>query len=134
MKNKKNLIVIAMLVASFALGRFSSPKSVQTLEKENVNKNVNVVETTKETRMPDGTVITEKRKEKETSTQTEKVSSKTVENRPSYRVGLIYEPAIKDFQEASYGVILEKRLFSELYVGVTVDSEKTIGLTVSLGF
>lgn len=150
MKYKKIGYLIAGLSVAFSIGRFTAPAKVQTKEVERVvyrenqstNRNQNLVEIKKETRLPDGTLITETRKENQTSTQTQteknseskKSSSKTIEVRTAYRVGAIWEPVIKGFQEASYSVTLEKRLFSELYVGVSVSSQKTIGFSVSLGF
>lgn len=150
MEYKKYAIGVVLLLASFSIGRFSAPRSVTTKDSEHsevkqnedVNRNQNVVETTKETRLPDGTVVTETRKEKDTSTQIaretnteiQKISSTQTEVRPSFRIGLGYEPAIKGFQDNTYSVTLEKRLFSEFYVGVSAGSRRTIGVTVSLGF
>lgn len=150
MNIKKYLLIAAIAVISFLVGRFFAPKSesskqtshTQTTKNEDVNRNQNVVETTKETTLPDGTVIKEIRKEKETSTQTSRETNteknksleKTIESRPSYRVGVGYDPAIKGFQDVSYSVTIEKRLFSELYFGVKVDSRHTYGLSLSLGF
>jgi hypothetical protein len=138
------------LVAAFSIGRFSAPKSIQTKDSVRTDsqtntitdKNSNTVEVVKETRLPDGTVIKETRKEKETSIQTERQrvastvreSSSTTEVRPSFRVGGVYQPAIKGFQENGYGLILEKRLFSEVYLGILVESDKTAALTISFGF
>lgn len=150
MKLKKYGLAGLILVAAFSIGRFSAPKKVEikevvkevVRESSHVDRNQNLVEIVKETRMPDGTVVRETRKEKETSTQTgrqrdsstSRESSHTVEVRPSFRVGGVYQPAIKGFQSDGYGLILEKRLFSELYVGVLAQSDKTVGLTLSLGF
>lgn len=147
---KKYLLVACVCVVAFSAGRFSAPKSVTTAETEqqtvdqtkNIDKNQNVVETTKETHTPDGTVVIEKRKERQTTTQTEiktdieasKTSTTMVENRPSYRLGIQYEPAIRGFQDSVYTGVVERRLFSEVYLGVTVSSRHTIGLSLSLGF
>lgn len=147
---KKYAVVAALVVVAFSVGRFTSPKVVQTKatehttthQDENINKNQNIVETTKETKLPDGTVIVEIRKEKETSIQTDKQSSieskkfsvQTTESRPSYRVGVIYQPPIKDFQPENYSLTLENRLFSELYIGAQLGSDKTVGVSLSVGF
>jgi hypothetical protein len=124
---------IGLLIAFFA-GRFTAPKNVQTRETENQRREQNVREDKKETRLPDGTVIIETRKEKETVTEKQKESKSKTESRPSYRVGLVYEPAIRGFQDVTYQVVLEKRILGELYVGVAARSEKTVGITLSLGF
>jgi hypothetical protein len=150
MKLKQYGLAALALVAAFSVGRFSAPKKVEIKEVERVvtrdnttiDRNQNFVEVTKETRMPDGTFVKETRKEKETVTQTERQldstsmreSSKTVEVRPSFRVGGVYQPAIKGFQGDGYGLILEKRILSELYVGVLGMSDKTLAITLSLGF
>jgi hypothetical protein len=147
---KKYAVVLALMVVSFSAGKFFGPKSVQTTETEhvetttnqNTNKNQNYIETKKETRQTDGTVIIETRKEKETTTQTTretntetaKTSETLVESRPSYRVGVGYEPAIKGFQNVTYAVTVEKRLFADIYMGISGSSRRTIGLTLSLGF
>lgn len=142
MEYKRYALAGLALALAFSAGRFSAPVKVETREVEhvvdNVNRNQNVIETTKETRMPDGTVVKETRKEKETSTQTERESqtSKTqnIENRPGYRIGILYEPAIKGFQNQSGALILEKRIFSEVYIGISVSTNHTAGVTLSLGF
>jgi hypothetical protein len=151
-KNKfyKYFVIVGLMCISFTAGRHLGPKSVsnqsteqiKTDQTKNVDRNQNVIETTKETRSPDGTVVIEKRKEKETSTQTQvqknsetsKSSSQTIENRPSYRIGMQYVPAIKGLQDSSYTGVLEKRLFSEVYVGVTASSLHVFGVSLSLGF
>lgn len=143
-------IVAVLLIAAFSIGRFFSPASLQLKssvtdnkhDNQTVTQNQDVVEVITETRKPDGTTIIEKRKEKETSTQTtherdsqkETVTSKTIEVRPSFRIGGVYEPAIKGFQESHYQVILEKRIVSELYVGISGRSDRSFGFTLSLGF
>lgn len=137
------------LVVAFSVGRFSAPKSVEikevvktvVVESENINRNQNSVEVVKETRMPDGTFITERTKTKETTTQTERARSseteksvsKVVESRPSYRLGVVYHPAVRSFQSEVISGVLEKRLFSELYVGVLVRSDRTVGISLSFG-
>lgn len=136
----KNLILItvASLAIGAVIGRYSAPKNVTNKDEQTrtVNTNQNVTESSKETRYPDGTITIEKRKEKETKkiTEEERKSSSTTESRPSYRVGALYEPAIKSVQEVSYQVIVEKRIFSEVYGGVSASSRRTVGLSISLGF
>jgi hypothetical protein len=138
----KYAIAMALLIIAFSVGRFSAPKSVQTKETETThidqNKDQDVVETSKETKLPDGTVIIEKREEKETKVQTvtniEKQTTQTVEVRPSYRVGVSYDPPIKGFQDTLYSVTIEKRLFSEFYIGLTGNSRHELGISLSLGF
>lgn len=143
-------IIAALCLVAFSAGRFSSPQSKETKETDkitqeqvkNTDQDQNVVVTTKETKSPDGTIITETRKETETKTETQvQTNSETtksldtkVESRPAYRLGVAYDPAIKDFQDSYYAVTIEKRMFSEVYMGIQVSSLHTIGLTASLGF
>jgi hypothetical protein len=139
-----------LLVIAFSAGRFTAPASVQTKqsehtttsENENINRNQNTVVTTIETHRPDGTVIKETRKERETTTQTErsknaqtdKSFSQTAESRPSYHLGVGYQPGVRSFQPEVFSVLIEKRLFSEVYLGVEARSDKQFGLILSLGF
>jgi hypothetical protein len=146
MDYRKYLIPVLVAVVAFSLGRFATPAKVEVHEVEKVvteqskDKNQDVNETTKETRLPDGTVIIEKTKDKKTSihseteTTKEKEFSKVIENRPDWHIGLGYEPAIINFQNVSYSVILQRRIFSEFYAGVSVTSNKTVGVVVSIGF
>src|SRR5689334_1408695 len=97
--NQKMVIGAVVLSAvTFSLGRFSSPKKVEVkevekivyVEKEKKEREQNVKETEKETRLPDGTIITERTKTKETQTKTEsqiqaqedKTTSRTTESQP----------------------------------------------------
>lgn len=145
---KYYFIYAAILVVVFSLGRFSAPASTQTKSDEhtvqhsdvNKDKNQDVKEVKKETHLPDGTVIIETSKEKQTSTHVEtkndseaskSISTKT-ELRPSYRLGVLYQPPIGDFQKDSYAGIIERRLFSEIYAGLVIG--KTVGLTLTIGF
>lgn len=134
---KKIGYAIAALVVAFAAGRFSSPKKVEIKEVERVRvvKDQQVKETKKETRLKDGTVIIETTKDKQTHTDknSEKKTEKSVESRANYRVGLIYKPTMLK-QSESYGLILERRLFGEIYFGVTGSTDKTVGLVLSIGF
>jgi len=146
---KAALIVLALVIA-FVAGRFSSPamKQTKTTEKqvtdEKVNENVqqDVTTDTKQTKMPNGVVITETITKRETNKQIKKdidqrtdiTSSTTITNRPDWRVGAIYDPAIPHFQDTNYGVMIEKRMFSEVYLGVEAKTDKTIGLVLTLGF
>jgi hypothetical protein len=150
MNYKKYIAPALIAVVAFSLGRFATPAKVELREVEKIvyqqnestEKDTNTVVTEKETRLPDGTIIKEKTKDQKTSTKTEKEIredkerslEKIVENRPGYRVGFGYEPAIVNFQPVRYTLMVERRIFSELYLGVSASSEKTFGLVVSLGF
>lgn len=148
--DKKYWIPAVLVVLAFCIGRFTGPAKVQTKEvekvvthkDESIDKNQDVTTTTKETRLPDGTIIKETTQDKKTETvtkrqsdsQTEIQKTQSVESRPGYQVGAIYQPAIINFQKASYSIILERRIISELYMGVSVSSDKTVGVVISIGF
>jgi hypothetical protein len=142
--------MIAVAVAAFSVGRFTGPTKIQikevektsTKQSQTTNQDKKQSRTIKETRLPDGTVIKETRVDKETSTETKTKSAssketskeETRESRPSYRLGVIYWPNLKGVQLDNYAVTLETRIVSELYAGVVAGLDKTIGLSVSLGF
>jgi hypothetical protein len=143
-------IGLAIAILMFSIGRFSAPVKTETKivehtvykENQSIDRDQDVVVSTKKTKTPDGTVITETRKEKQTDTKTitqvdidsQKSILKITEDRPSYRVGAVYEPPIPAFQDAEYQLIVEKRIVSEFYLGVSGTSRHTLGLSVSLGF
>ncbi len=150
MKLKLVLAGLALVVIAYSVGRFTTPAEVQIkeveqivyVERETKERDQNVTEKETETRYPDGTVVKEKIKTKETKTVTEKEteSSKTklteskTESRPSYRVGLGSQVDIKDFREIHYTLMIERRLFSELYLGGMYSTNQTIGIILTLGF
>lgn len=139
---KVYLIGLVLLVIAFSAGRFSAPAKIETKQVEqsesHTTRDQNVVEVTRETKAPDGTIIKETRKETQTTatreTEIKKVSSTSIDIRPSYRVGVLYEPAIRGFQGVSGSLLVERRLFSEVFIGASYSSNKTIGLILSLGF
>lgn len=150
MNQKLVITVIVIAAVAFALGRFSSPKKMEVKEVEKIvyrdretkEKDQNVKEVEKETRLPDGTVIKEKTKIKETQSRTltetesqkDQRSEKRIENRPSWRIGLSYEVPYRDVQEVHYSLILERRLFGEVYFGGIISTDRTVGLMLSFGF
>lgn len=150
MNQKMVISGVIIAVAAFSLGRFSGPKKVEFkevqrtvyIEKEQKEKEQNVKETEKETRFPDGTIVKEKTKTKETQTKSEtkteafqsKETVRKVESRPSWRVGLGYSISIEVGHEVSYSLEIDRRLIGEIYLGGVVSTDKTVGLVLSLGF
>ncbi len=146
MTQKVVITVIAVAVVAFSLGRFASPKSVETKEVEKIvyveskKKEREQSVTEKETRLPDGTVIKEKTKETKVRSESEKevqslkVSESKTTNRPSWRIGFGYEVPSEDLHEVYYSLTIERRLFGEIYLGGMVDTQKHIGLTINIGF
>ncbi len=150
MKFKKQLIAILVIALAYLAGRYSSPSEVEIREVEKIvykeskskDQNENIKKHKKKTVLPDGTIIEEEisEKEKETRTKTEtqidqeKESYSKITNRPSWSVGLVYEPAIKGFQQVHYTGLIEKRMFGEVYLGLAGSDEGTFGLVFRLGF
>ncbi len=149
--NQKVVTTILIVAAvAFSIGRFSSPSKVEIKqvdrivyqERETKEKDQNVTRTERETKLPDGTIIKEKTEVKETQTHSEKktqgenlkISSQKVETRPSWNVGLGYEIPIEDVHRVHYSITVQRRLFSEVYLGGMVATDKTIGIVISLGF
>jgi len=150
MKLTRIFWTMGIVIITFGAGRLTAPKRVETMEVERVvyreretkNRDQSVDEVVKETRQPDGTVVIERHTKKETTTQVERATDATsqkdvstsIESRPSWRLGVVYEPPVPEHQESTYSVIVEKRLIGEIYVGTAVSSDKTAGLTLSIGF
>jgi hypothetical protein len=149
--NQKMVIgAVVIAVVAFSLGRFTGPKKVEVkevqktvyVEKEQREREQNVTETEKETRFPDGTVVREKTKTKETQSKTKtstearetKVSERSIESRPSWRIGIAYEVSIESGREVHYSLILERQLLGEIYLGGIIGTDKSAGLVLSLGF
>jgi hypothetical protein len=151
LKYKKQIAVAILLLAvAYSIGRFSTPAKVEVREVEKVvyrervkkDEDRRSTRNTRETRLPDGTVIKESVRtiDRRTVTDTSREGSSQIErsqvteNRPGYRIGIQYVPPIANFQPQRYGLYVERRLFAELYLGLAVDSNKTIGASVSIGF
>jgi len=135
MQNSK--LVLAFLLCaglSFLGGMYFGPKEqtvkIEESKKTDTVKNVDK----KETILPDGTKIIEtKSTTKKTTDRTLSVENKTV-SRPEWRANAIYFPKIGDFQNENAVFGIEKRILSEIYLGVSVSTQKQVGLSISIGF
>lgn len=145
MDNKRPILAgIIIAVISFSVGKFSTPAKVETKEVEHivykdrvvVDEKKDVVTRTKETEMPDGTKVKETVTEDKSASHSDasqaldrdlEITSKT-ENRPDWRIGATYS------REGVYGAVIERRLLSEIYVGVIGSSDSRVGVIVSVGF
>lgn len=150
MKKKYYIAVAIAMVAAFSVGKFLTPAKVEIREVEKIvkqesekrNEDKRIIKVVRETIRPDGTIVKETRQEKESSTQTERDSTEQTErlkeeireNRPDYRVGVVYHPDIDTIQTDNYSLTLERRLFSQVFMGVLVGIDKTIGVSLSFGF
>ena len=149
MNTKRSLITLSICLISFLAGVYFGPKKTETVEVEKIvykdriidDKKRDVYTRTKEIHMPDGTYIREisydvkEEKRRDTTREVERERSKTVtvENRPDWRIGAFYKPAILYFQREEYGVIFERRIIGEIYVGIMGSSNQSLGITVSVG-
>lgn len=137
--------VLALVIVSgisFSVGKYLVEPSVQekivykenTSIKTNTDRVVDKVQTTK----PDGTKTTEwkirtvKSTEKEESKDLNK--EKITEQRKDWLVSLTYQPSLIDMQNQNISLGIQKRMFSEIYVGGTVSTNKTFGITIGVGF
>lgn len=122
---KIGLLLLAIGI-SFAYGRYSAPKSVET--KEVVRKETEYI--TREVKQPDGTVIKEviHRDIKETDKQ-----AKTVYEKPKYKVTLIPQYNF-DTKKTIYGGSIEKRISGPIFVGLYANTDSVIGATVGMEF
>ncbi len=139
---KHYVCLVVVAAACYSIGRFTGPTKVETKEvqkvvyKERVTRDRETSE--RETKLPDGTVI----KERETRTVTDRDRSNESEttkemqttNRPTWRISGGYMPSIPSFQEPRYTAGLERQVIGEIYAGIVVGSDKTIGVTISIGF
>jgi hypothetical protein len=150
LKSKQILIALILVAVSFSVGRFTGPAKVEVREVEKVvyqektKKDVErtVERNTRETVLPDGTIIRETLQSRNTKSKTDTDKNVTQEtskesvttNRPTWRAGFGFNPEIPGYQEPIYSIRLERQVLSELYVGVSLDSKKQAGLTISIGF
>ena len=150
LKSKQILIALFLVAVSFSVGRFTGPAKVEVREVEKVvyqektKKDVErtVERNTRETVLPDGTIIRETLQSRNTKSKTDidkNVTSETskesiTDNRPKWLINGRYIPAIPGFQETKYQLGLERQILSDLYGGIYVTSDRNIGLSISIGF
>jgi hypothetical protein len=122
---KVGISIVALAIA-FATGRFMTPEKVITQDR--IKTEVEYI--TREVKTPDGTVI----KEVIRKDVIEKEKLKLVESKkPDYKVSLLPKYSL-DTKEITYGASVEKRLAGPIFGGIYADSQKNIGLVISLEF
>ena len=151
MTKKQIAGVVVLIAVAYSVGRYTGPTKVEVKEVEKVvyqervkkDSERTVERNIRETTLPDGTVIKEILQTRNTKTKTdtdtsstkESVSTSSITNRPSWRVGLGFDPSIPSIQEGPhYSLRVERQIISELYIGVQVDSRKQAGISLSIGF
>lgn len=148
MKNK--LLIGGLLVIAFALGVFFGPKKTEIKEvekivyKEKTDTKINSKRTIgkKEVIHPDGTRTIETistidrstDKKTDTSVDAERSREEITESRPDWRLHVIHFPELIGYQDKSTTVDIQRRILSELYLGVSVNTQKQVGFSISIGF
>jgi hypothetical protein len=139
---KKTGIVLLVAFIGFVAGKFHGPAEIKTLEVERVvyrrssevQKDVNKREEVR----PDGTKITETTSttKRRSDTKLDEETSKLViqKARPDWRVNVLYQPTIVSYQGERYTLDVQRRMFSEVYLGINVSNDNTLGVSLSLGF
>lgn len=141
---------LVALVLAFCAGAFLGPRKTEIREVEHVVYRDRVVtdlthdtsSRTKETVMPDGTKVKEtivedrrrSRTEAEREAERTRILEKKTESRPSWRLGAVYKPPVLGLTREGYGVIIERRIVGEIYLGAAAFNDRTLGITLSVGF
>jgi hypothetical protein len=118
--------VVLLLAFMFGLGRYTAPVKVE--EKQIITKETEYI--TREIVKPDGTIVKETIK-KDTAT---KENQTIVDNKKAgFKVAIIpqYNFGTK---ETIYGATVEKRILGNVFAGVYADTNKTVGVVVSMEF
>lgn len=131
----KNYVIIAILSVfiGLGLGSYLFPrvqKEVVEVEKEVIKKDVRTI--IKEVIKKDGTkevetVIIDNTKETKQSKSTETVL------KPDWHANVGVSHSFKE-KDMVYSLTVERRIVGDLFVGATVNSEKTVGVTLGLEF
>lgn len=141
--------VICIAAVSYSIGRFTGPTKVETKEVEKVvyvdrvvkDIDKDVQTTTKVTTKPDGTKVVETTREDKSKIHTDEnksgaseVTRETkTEDRPDWRLGAFYKPYMLN-RNMEYGAVIERRVLGEVYAGVMVDNDRSVGFVVTVGF
>jgi hypothetical protein len=138
---KLSILTVVLCLLSFIGGKYSNPAVVKTVEvvkiiKEKETEKEQVI-IKKETINKDGSkVIETKTESKEKSKEMVKSEQKKqteVQNRPEYRLGLVYIPGVSNIQDKNIIVEIQKHIVSDIYIGVSVSEKKEIGLSINIG-
>ncbi len=118
--------VVLLLAFMFGLGRYTAPAKIE--EKQIVTKETEFI--TRETVKPDGTVVKETIK-KDTAT---KENQTVVDNKKAgFKVSVIPQYNF-DTKQTIYGATIEKRIVGNVFAGIYADTNKTVGVVVSMEF
>lgn len=139
---KQLAAVLVFGAVCFSAGKFLSPAKVETKEVEKIvyKERTDTTKRTdkKETIHPDGTrvieTVTDTKRTKDRSADIEKSKESVTTNRKDWLVTIGYAPATYAYGVQSYTLSIQRRMFSEVYLGAYVTTEKQIGLSVGIGF
>jgi SRSO17 transposase len=143
----KILTIGLVIAASFSAGRFLTSPEIQIKEVEKIvyresteqKHNQSTVTKSKETKLPDGTVITEQvsrtKEASETKSETEmdktKETLKVTENRPDWHLNV---SNLYGSDSQSYTIDIQRRIIGEVYLGINVSTSKQVGFSIGIGF
>lgn len=139
---KRAALALMFGAVCFSAGKFLSPAKVETKEVEKIvyKERTDTTKKTdkKETIHPDGTrvieTVTETKRTKDKSADIETIKQTATTNRKDWLVTLGYSPATYINSEQSYTLSIQRRMFSEVYLGAYVTTQKTIGISIGVGF
>ena len=116
--------VVLLLAFMFGLGRYTAPVKIE--EKQIVTKETEFI--TREIVKPDGTIVKETIK-KDTST---KENQTIVDNKKAgFKVSVIPQYNF-DTKKTTYGATVEKRIIGNIFAGIYVDTNKSVGIVISM--
>lgn len=140
----KKMIVLGVLIVAvvgYAFGRYLQPPDIKIKtviqEKEVIVERKNIVTVVKEVVRPDGTKETETRTEDKSETTGKKDSStnnnyESISSKPQWRVqGMI---GLNAQAKNDYGLAVERRIIGPIFVGAYGNTQKSMGLSVSIEF
>lgn len=145
--NKTVKLLIAgllILLFGYGTGRYLQPAEVITktevvvkeVEKEKTKKNTKIVEIVR----PDGTketvTVIDESSEKEKITDITKKDEKIVKNKkPDWMVSAVaLKTEERDISSPEYGVIAQRRILGNVFLGGIVTNDKTYGVTLGMEF
>jgi uncharacterized membrane protein YfhO len=147
---RKHLLTLGIAVAAFLGGNYLGPKKTQIKEvekivyRESVDSKTNSKRTVvkKEVKRPDGTIEIEtstsidRSTDKKTDVTLDRENSKEVktDNRSDWRLNANYYPEIIGIQDKSAAFDLQRRILGELYIGLSVNTQKQLGISFGIGF
>lgn len=134
-------VLIIVSVVSFLCGKYSTHNNTEIVKSESVEqtKKIDTIRdvTKKETTLPNGTKIVETvsstKRITDLQTKTDIHSNSKTQVRPDWRLGLLYVPKISGIQDQNLIFEIQRQIVSEIYLGLSLSTQKQIGLSLSIG-